>query len=130
MVYGVFSGQYSDWEVHGYFEKEEDATAYCDMKNNGGYQEYYVLKLPNLKDSDPEVYRCYAYNQVRDSVRQIDHGDYLSEEKLETEVTDFGLIDCYLAYVWLKPRDFTEDKVRKIGQDAIAKYKAQKEGIT
>lgn len=130
MVYGVFSGEYSDWEVHGYFDKEEDAIAYCDMKNSDDYQNYYVLKLLNLKDGDPEVYRCYSYNQERDYVGQLDLGEYSSAEKRETEVTTAGFRNFYFAYVWLKPRDFTEDKVRKIGQDAIAKYKAEKEGIT
>lgn len=130
MVYGVFSGEYSDWEVHGYFDKEEDAIAYCVMKNGGGYREYYVLKLLNLKDGDPEVYRCYSYNQQTNYVDQLDWGEYLSTEKHETEVAKSGFRDRYFAYVWLKPRDFTEEKVRKIGQDAIAKYKAEKEGIT
>jgi hypothetical protein len=129
MVYGVFSGEYSDWEAHGYFEKEEDAIAYCDMKNGGDYREYYVLKLLNLKDGDPEVYRCYSYNQKLDYVDQLDWGEYLSTEKHETTVTTAGYCYFYFAHVWLKPRDFTEDKVRKIGQDAIAKYKAEKEGI-
>ena len=130
MVYGVFSGEYSDWEVHGYFEKEEDAIAYCDMKNGGDYREYYVLKLLNLKDGDPEVYRCYSYDSWNDYVDQLDWGEYLSTEKHKTTVEKYGFRDRYFAYVWLKPRDFTEDKVRKIGQDAIAKYKAEKEGIT
>lgn len=129
MVYGVFSGEYSDWEVHGYFEKEEDAIAYCDMMNNGGYQEYYVLNLLNLKGGDPGVYRCYSYNQSCDYVCQMDCAYWLSTEKHETEVKTAGFKNRYFAYVWLKPRDFTEDKVRKIGQDAIAKYKAEKEGI-
>ena len=130
MVYGVFSGEYSDWEVHGYFDNEKDAKAYCEEKN-GGYNKYYVLPLINLKDGDPEVYRGYAYNCLYDTVFELEK---VSAEKRETSVElmkngRYGIERC-LAYVWLKPRDFSEEKVRKIGQDAIAKYKAKKEGIT
>ena len=60
MVYGVFSGQYSNWEIHGYFEDKISAQKYCAKKNlhehnNEGvdedgysYDAYYVVDIPNL----------------------------------------------------------------------------------
>lgn len=51
MVYGVFSGCYSDWSVHGYFNSKEDADKYCCVCNkNGEYDNYYVKPLENLEN--------------------------------------------------------------------------------
>lgn len=51
MVYGVFSGCYSDWAVHGYFNSKEDADKYCYVCNkNGEYDNYYVKPLENLEN--------------------------------------------------------------------------------
>lgn len=45
MVYGVFSGIYSDWFVLGYFDNREDADKYCCVC---GYSDCYVEPLKNL----------------------------------------------------------------------------------
>lgn len=29
VIYGIFDGEYSDWQCIGYFENEEDAYRYC-----------------------------------------------------------------------------------------------------
>lgn len=58
-VYGIFSGQYSDWDVHGYFTDEELAEKYCALKNRGlvddefssCYDSYYVVELDNIQDN-------------------------------------------------------------------------------
>lgn len=128
MVYGVFSGCYSDWEVHGYFEKKTDAEAYCKMKNkNIEYesQDYYVKPMLNLADGDPDVYRLYEYNEYWDSVYEE---RAFSTKKKRTRVVDYRTgVRC--VEVWLKPCDYNRDKLRKIAHDALAKYKAEKEGI-
>ena len=56
MIYAIFSGAYSDWEVHGYFTNPEEAYQYCFIMNHGGDGEkhywhdddYYVEELEEL----------------------------------------------------------------------------------
>ena len=47
MVYGVFSGCYSDWYIVGYFNNREDADKYCCICGNG---DYYVEPLKDLNN--------------------------------------------------------------------------------
>ena len=51
MVYGVFSGCYSDWYIVGYFNNRDDAEKYCCMRNtkymNLFYQAYLIMRLEN-----------------------------------------------------------------------------------
>ena len=51
MIYGVFSGCYSDWRIIGYFENEDDAEKYVASHNDieDKYDEYYILEINNLK---------------------------------------------------------------------------------
>ena len=56
MVYAIFSGAYSDWNVYGYFTNPEDAYQYCFIMNNGGDGEehywhgddYYVEEIEEM----------------------------------------------------------------------------------
>jgi hypothetical protein len=50
MIYGIFSGYYSDWIVEGYFNNKEDAEKWVAFKNNkSGYDEYYIKELRNIE---------------------------------------------------------------------------------
>ena len=51
MIYGVFSGCYSDWRIIGYFENKDDAEKYVVSHNTVAdeYDEYYILEVNNLK---------------------------------------------------------------------------------
>lgn len=128
MVYGVFSGEYSDWNAIGYFEDKGKAEAYCKEHNEKceySWDEYYIKPLLNLVDNDPNIYRLYVYNERNDGVWKEDYE--LSATKEQTRVIDGGW--RIWVEVWLIPCDFSEERVRKIGRDAIAQYKAKKEGI-
>src|SRR5574344_2859022 len=53
-VYGIFSGQYSDWNVHGYFTNKDKAKKYCASMNleDKGYwnDSYYVMEIDNMEE--------------------------------------------------------------------------------
>lgn len=55
-VYGIFSGEYSDWNVHGYFIDKSLAEKYCALKNrsldeySSCFDNYYVYELNNIQD--------------------------------------------------------------------------------
>lgn len=131
MVYGVFSGEYSDWFVVGYFEDKEDAEAYCKEHNDKceyDWDEYYIKPLLNLANNDPAVFRKYVYNEYRDEIWE-ENGEY-SEAKLEAKVRSLrGEHPVKWVDVWMQPCDYNEERVRKIAHDAIAKYNAAQKGL-
>ena len=50
-IYGIFSGAYSDWSVHGYFSSAEDAFKFCAEQNEKlefAYDSFYPLEIPCL----------------------------------------------------------------------------------
>ena len=129
MVYGVFGGEYSDWYVMGYFEDKEKAEAYCKEHNEKcefSCDEYYIKPLLNLVDNDPNIYRRYVYSECNEDVWK--DGGELSETKGQTCVIEYGDGRRWVK-MWLRPCDFSKERVRKIAHDALAKYKAQKAGI-
>lgn len=128
MVYGIFSGQYSDWQCHGYFETQEEADAYCkEMKTKQEYDEYYVKVLYNLADGkDKGCKKAYYYSNI---TKEWGRDEYSDDYLLK------GSEPCLwrmkkgeeLVIVFVKDED--AHKVPKIAQDAIAKYWAEREGL-
>ncbi len=50
MIYGIFSGHYSDWSIEGYFKNKEDAEKWVALKNDEyGYDEYYIKEIRNIE---------------------------------------------------------------------------------
>ena len=74
MVYAVFCGCYSDWEVKGYFTNKEDAEKYCAIKNSKlneedyNFDELYVVPLSeiNTEEVDLNVKLKYHHEIVFD----------------------------------------------------------------
>ena len=51
MIYAIFSGYDSDWNILGYFENKDDAEKYVASYNDAAddYDNYYILKVNSLK---------------------------------------------------------------------------------
>ena len=51
MLYAIFRGYDSDWEIMGYFENKDDAEKYVASYNDvaGDYDKYYILEVNSLK---------------------------------------------------------------------------------
>ena len=70
MVYGIFSGEYSDWTCHGYFETQKDAAAYCkEMNNKQEYDEYEKISkrietIYSKYDKTGEPHKTSAMNKA------------------------------------------------------------------
>jgi hypothetical protein len=49
-VYGIFSGAYSDWNVHGFLEDKDKAQKYCAIQNQGldSYDSYYIIEIERM----------------------------------------------------------------------------------
>lgn len=63
MVYAIFSGEYSDWVVHGYFTDPEEAYAYCFKENQKRRDEfeseYYVVSIREINSDVSDVPKLY-----------------------------------------------------------------------
>ena len=124
MVYGIFSGAYSDWDAHGYFDTLEEAEKYAREKGT----DYYVLPLLNLAEgADQDVRRAYHFYLSFGGYyeRAEDDDDFL--RKPRSRVATYG--NGHLAYVIVYVRPGDEYKIPKIAHDLIAKWKAEREGI-
>lgn len=128
MVYGVFSGEYSDWTCHGYFETQKDATAYCkEMNSKQEYDEYYVKVLYNLAEGkDRECKKAYYYSNLTKEWGRDPASDDDILKGSETLLWRMNIGE-ELVIVFVKDED--AHKVPKIAQDAIAKYWAEREGL-
>ena len=51
MIYAIFSGYDSDWNILGYFENKDDAEKYVASHNDvaDDYDKYYILEVNSLK---------------------------------------------------------------------------------
>lgn len=51
MIYAIFSGYDSDWNILGYFENKDDAEKYVASYNDvaDDYDKYYILEVNSLK---------------------------------------------------------------------------------
>ena len=131
MVYGIFSGVYSDWECHGYFETEAEANEYCNEHNGeNSWDNYYVKPMLNLAEgADPTIKRAYVYY-----IKGIDAGTYKRSKDdddfsghARSRVSCYGTGEPCWVVVYVTPEN--EHKVPKIAQDLLAEWKAKKEGI-
>lgn len=139
-VYGVFNGEYSDWDVVGYFTSREEAEKSCAVHNNIlGFDDEYVMELECLdgKIELPQKALYYLHTVVFDNtekgwvMRNTPEGYKFSvedyDEKESSTIED--------RFVWIaisvKARNGIEDRkrVEKIAQDRLYKYLAEKNGI-
>lgn len=129
MIYGIFSGEYSDWYCHGYFETKEEAVDYCD-KLNAKYEcdNYYIKVLYNLADgSDKDCPKAYRYFAVTGKWERSEYDDDSILSGCDPTVYCGNSNGREVVIVFATDDDAY--KVPKIAQDAIAKWKARKEGL-
>ena len=74
-VYGIFSGEYSDWAVHGFLTNKEEAMKYCAFKNSQNYEEpndvynygnYYTKELSKIYTDVQKIELRYYHEVVFD----------------------------------------------------------------
>jgi hypothetical protein len=130
MIYGVFTGEYSDWDVIGYFKTEAEAEAYCKRRNEGkigAYDQYYVLPMIDLSAVPYEGKRIpYEFDPEKGKVSRYywSFKEGVPEDGIIVTKNMFGET---VAIVWAYPAE--ADKIVKIARDRYAMYKAREEGI-
>ena len=144
VVFGVFSGCYSDWRCIGWFPDAERAYQYCDVMNAergedyGFSGNYYVMPLRRIKcefAEKPEVpwirYNMW-FDMDRDGglkISRTNDDDETSFPDVEAErvergekssitVSRFGRVSVKLFL-----RGYDEDKAIEIAEDQIEQWK-------
>ena len=126
MIYGVFSGCYSDWRIIGYFENKDDAEKYVVSHNNitDEYDEYYILTINNLKLTEEQ--KNIKVKQYHTVVFDYKNGKFVMRN--EPNRYDICLNDkeriirISYCYGWISFDLMSEDrgKAEKICQDLIS----------
>lgn len=130
MIYGVFTGEYSDWDVVGYFKTEAEAEAYCKRRNESvRYEsdECYVLPMVDLSAEPYEGERIPYWVELEKGEAREYYG-YSSKDAPEDGILiTESFFGDKVVIVWAYPAE--ADKIVKIARDRYAEYKAKMEGI-
>ena len=121
VVYGVFSGCYSDWNVHGYFKTRDEAEKYCAIQNRKNiYDKYYVKNLPEITADVSDISLRYYHEVVFDFKRGMRNEPdryeyYIGERKPSKTVYNvFPSGDGWIAFSFDCDK---RDRAEKIAQD-------------
>ncbi len=70
MICGIFSGAYSDWQIHGYMNDRDEAEKYCALKNkqnnNDDWDRYYIIEINHINANVKDVKLKYFHTVVFD----------------------------------------------------------------
>jgi hypothetical protein len=133
-VFAIFSGEYSDWEVHGFFTNLEDAEKYCVVKNeNISYGEFYVEEISNIIADVSDVKVIRVHEVVFDITR---NGMVMRNEpdryKIKSAKSTLPQISVDRGGIWIAVRGIvaeTRESAEKIAQDKLAEFLAVKKGV-
>lgn len=135
MIYAVFTGKYSDWDVKCYFKTEEEAEQYCYYHNQDSnavcWDRHYVVAIPFGNQEFPKT-KLYKHYQIhidlsRDklNVERVRHWE--GEVNWHNEIKHTTLRNGpSFKYVSLVVSDIYTSNVevaKKIAQDVVTEFK-------
>ena len=136
-IYGIFNGEYSDWDVLGYYTNREEAEKRCAINNKKcGYYDEYVIELECLdgKVEMPKDKLHYLHEVVFDKCdgtwvmrNEPTRYKYSTEEITQKEIKEGG--SWVVIFVKSRQGETGRKKAEKIAQDRLYQYLALKKGI-
>lgn len=127
-VYGIFSGAYSDWSVHGFLEDEEKARKYCAVQNErlgeDSYDSYYIVEIDKMDVEIKDVKLKYYYtvtfrfdsSPTKYTMDESYYDYYIGEDKKSyTKYNNRGW-----GWISFHFNADTKEKAEKIAQDKYA----------
>lgn len=135
IVYGVFSGQYSDWSVHGYFDTRDEAEKYCakmnlhedkdDDNSYSYYDNYYVVNInklnADLKDIKLRYYHEVVFDFKTGMRNEPERYEYYIGEK-KPQKSQYNLFRNNDGWVSFAFDCENRKKAEKIAQDKYAMF--------
>ena len=132
MIYGIFSGAYSDWNVHGYIADKDEAEKYCALKNkqnDNEWDRYYVIEINNIHANVKDVKLKYYHEVVfdfNDGMRnEPDRYEYYigKDRKPSAQYNVYKNGNGWVAFCF---NCDTRKKAEKIAQDKYFQFQAYK----
>lgn len=122
IIYGIFEGEYSNWNCIGYFENEEEAYRYC-AETETKYDRPYVMEIEriNCEFSNETVFYEYQCSFKNNEMRWIRLESCSLRPKPPKISTSYGYV--YLTFMILK---IDEELARKNAFDLYAKWKYER----
>ena len=133
-VYIVTQGEYSDYHIVTVFTNRRDAEVYCAMQNRGNIDYWgYSISEYNIGEVayPPDVKIGYLFAMgVNGRMRLV--GTFTKRIGKNVIVPNVvrAETDCYGTEYEVGVMATSREQAEKIAQDLIAKYKAEKEGVT
>jgi hypothetical protein len=147
--YGVFQGQYSDWNCIGYFDDEHSAWKYCKMRNEtlDDYDRLYVMPIRKIEcdlSQIPDGYFVYHFTfHFKDSLWRL-YPDYCRkyddsiDNRLVDYVSDYScpMINektcpsCRVAHVGVCVKEADMAKARDIAYQVMKEYYLETDGVS
>ena len=139
-VYGIFSGQYSDWSIHGYFTDENKAEKYCAKMNiedeDKGYWNdyYYIVEIANMEENIimdyDNIKLLYEHEVVFDFDKGIrnepDRYNYYTGKLKENSI--IYRYNTWVAFT-INTNSIDRNIVEKITQDLYAQFNYYKQEL-
>ena len=135
-VYGIFSGQYSDWNIHGYFTNKNKAEKYCAKMNikNEWDDIYYATEIKNIQESVSMDYDSIKLSYEHEVVFDFDKGMRNEPDRYNyyaVKLKENSIIYRYNTWVAFTINTNSTDRniVEKIAQDLYAQFNYYKQEL-
>lgn len=133
-IFGIFSGAYSDWQIHGYMTDRDEAEKYCALKNkeyNDKWDAYYVMDInymnTNIKYVDVKLkyYHEVVFDFNKGMRNEPDRYEYYIGENREptNKCNIFRNGDGWICFCLNAD---SREKAEKIAQDKYYQFLAYK----
>ena len=125
MMYAIFSGYDSDWNILGYFENKDDAEKYVASYNDViGDDEYYILEVNSLKLTEEQKnIKVKQYHSVVFDYKNRKFVMRNEPDRYEVRLKDKKrIIQISYCYRWISFNFVSEDRedAERICQDLIS----------
>jgi len=129
-IYGIFTGEYSDYRIMGYMEDRKSAEKYCALKNLNIYGDYCVEEIGDIEISaETDNVKLKYYHEV---VFDFQDGDFkiykMRKEPTryhfftgEDKPTEFKVQTSYTNLSAIHLMSTSRKKAEKTAQDMMAK---------
>jgi len=128
-IYGIFSGCYSDWSGHGYFNTLDEAEKYCAIKNSGSkdsWDKYYVINLEQIM-ADVSRVKLKCYHEVvfdfdsgmRQEPKRYEY--YTGNEERSSKIT-YNTFRNSNGWISFQFNCESREKAEKIAQDRYSEF--------
>ncbi len=130
MIYGIFSGAYSNWQIHGYVTDRNEAEKYCAFKNSkdsDSWNQYYVVDINHIhsdvKDIKLKYYHTVTFDFDTGMRNEPDRYEYYIGENREP-YAKYNVFKSGRGWVSFSFNCDSREKAEKVAQDKYFQFQS------